>query len=866
MDAFHGTKSDRLYLFSIIGVIVLTIGSVLYLTIQNYFFFVDKSEHAIIDESLHVALLTDNYFEKYRDILSAVSQSACIISMETAPCNRLFERLNSLYPTTENFAATDRNGRFFASGQPYDQDSPPNVRDLPLFKTVKSGAPSFVMNPHIGPISGEQVTGMAIPLVTDTGKFNGVIGASLKLAEIKHLWGEILNQQNFSIFILDRNLELIAASRHADELLSEGKVTKNFLESGLKQSNGEQVAVGANDFKLHTTLSKSSNWKIIALIPVHVPVADYLKNRSYNDIAGALFTLLLGLTVLGFFRETHSRTHLRKAKKELERSRRELKTLTELEQSEQRYHELFQNAPIALWEEDFTEVFSYIKKIKETGVEDLNTYFDSHPDELREAAAKVVILDINKASLQLHQAESKEQLLGGLEKIFNEKSYAIFQQEITALADGHDYMELQGEVQTLSEEKRDIIVRLYRMRNSQTQSRVLIATSDITQQTITEEALRRSQKMEAIGQITGGIAHDFNNILGIIIGNLDLLKLRAGKDENSLKRVNTALEAALRAANLTRQLLGFSRQQTQESEPTDLNIVITEMKSLIRRTVTPAIDVIYRQAENLWPANINPSDLKDAVLNLVLNARYAIPKGGSITIETVNRTLSGRPPDEKTGASSCDYVVLRISDTGCGIPADVIDHIFEPFYTTKPQGKGTGLGLSMVFGFVKRSGGEIRAESRSGEGTTITLLLPRSDTTPKKPEPDDREIDSFPTANETILIVDDEKDLVELAKNYIEGWGYTAITANSGAEALQRLDASPTIDLLFTDVMMPGGTGGYELARAAIRKHPDLKVLFTSGFNKQADQNPSNFPASETLNKPYSPAELSSKLRHLLNC
>jgi len=215
-------------------------------------------------------------------------------------------------------------------------------------------------------------------------------------------------------------------------------------------------------------------------------------------------------------------------------------------------------------------------------------------------------------------------------------------------------------------------------------------------------------------------------------------------------------------------------------------------------------------------------------------------------------------------------ILSAVSQSACIIsmePTDLNTVITDkPFYTTKPQGKGTGLGLSMVFGFVKRSGGEIMAESRSGEGTTITLLLPRLDTTPKKPGPDDREINSFPTANETILIVDDEKDLVELAKNYIEGWGYTAITANSGAEALQQLEASPTIDLLFTDVMMPGGTGGYELAQAAIRKHPDLKILFTSGFNKQADQNPSNFPASETLNKPYSPAELSSKLRHLLNC
>ena len=856
---------NRSYPLSIAGVIVLTIGSILYLTVQDYLYFIDESKHEVVDQSQRITLLTDKYFDKYLHIFTTISKSDCMIRRDGAACSSFFARMNDSFPMVENFAAVDRNGRFFASGQPYDQENPPSVSELPFFRALKAGAASYVMNPHIGPISGERVTGMVIPLFSDTGAFDGLVGVSLKLKEIERLWEGTLDQQSANIFILDKEHTLIAASRNGDQLLSGGRITQENLAQAVVKHSGDEIAIGGGDYTLHMDLSQPSGWTILALTPARIAFSDYLKKRTNLEIAGAILTLLLGVSVIALIRDALIRARLKQTFEKLQARNHELQTLNALQQSEQRYHELFQNAPVALWEENASEALAHIENIRSRGVSDLNAYFDSHPEELKEIAAKVAITDVNKSSLALHQAESKEQLLGSLDRIFNENSYTVFRQELIALAEGMDYFETRGEVRTLNDETRTIIARVYRLGGAGDYGQILVATSDITQLTLTEEALRRSQKMDAIGQITGGIAHDFNNILGIIIGNLDLLRLQLSGEEKPVKRVDTALAAAMRAADLTRQLLGFSRQQVQENEPTDLNESLREMRNLITRSVTPAIEVVYRQAENLWPVSINPGDFKDALLNLVLNAKDAMPDGGKLTIQTVNRSLSGIQPGKGAGPYPGDYVALKISDTGYGIPADAIDHIFEPFYTTKPAGKGTGLGLSMVFGFVKRSNGDIRAESTPGKGTTICLLLPRIDAVTKKAEPVKTEDAAHLKVNETILVVDDEKDLLELALGHLEECGYKVIGAASGQEALQRLEENPGVDLLFTDIVMPGRVGGYELAEAAVRKNPQLKVLFTSGFNKQPEQAQSKFPGSLLLNKPYSPAELTHRLRQLLD-
>ena len=861
----RGKRQVQSYLLSIAGIIVFSIGSILYLTHQDYTHYVLDLEHEIIGQSRHVAQLTDNYFEKYIEIFKAVSKSDCIIEKDGDACSRMFARLNAAYEVVENFAAADSSGRFFASGQPYDRENPPSISALPLFTALNSGAASYVMNPHIGPISGEFVTGIVIPLHTDAGAFDGLIGVSLKLREIEALWGGALDRLSANILILDGNHNLLAATRPVYHLLNEGGLTPKLLVDALAQDGDGKVAAGDEVFKLHATPAGPGEWTVLALIPSRVPFSDYLEQRTHIKIGGELLALLIGLAVIGFIRDAGSRRRLRQTEEKLQASNLELRMVAALNQSEQRYRELFQNAPVGLWEEDFTAAVSEVERIRRSGVVDLNAYFDTHPEVLREIAAKVVVLDVNKAVLLMHQAASREQLLAGLGAIFNEKSYAIFKQMMIALAEGRDQIELQGELSTLGNEKRTIIARLFRLGSDHEFRRILIATSDITQLTLTEEALRRSQKMDAIGQITGGIAHDFNNILGIVIGNLELLKHQVAADEKSVRRVTTALGAAQRAADLTRQLLGFSRQQAQQSEPTDLNAAIDEMKSLITRSVTPAIQVKYRQSAHIWPVSINRGDFKDALLNLVLNARDAMPEGGQLTIQTVNRSVSDGPASDKSARYPGDVVAVKVSDTGCGIPADEIDHIFEPFYTTKPPGKGTGLGLSMVFGFAKRSKGEVSAASIPGQGTTITLLLPRAGPGKIETQPAETEERASQQISATVLVVDDEKDLVELAVSYLREAGYSVISAGSGSEALQRLEEHPEVDLLFTDIVMPGGMGGYELAEAVVHRYPGVKVLFTTGFARQAGWDPAKFPHSGLLRKPYGAAELLRRLRQLLS-
>ncbi|RLJ22346.1 histidine kinase [bacterium endosymbiont of Escarpia laminata] len=388
---------------------------------------------------------------------------------------------------------------------------------------------------------------------------------------------------------------------------------------------------------------------------------------------------------------------------------------------------------------------------------------------------------------------------------------------------------------------------------------------DITERLKSEESLRRAQKMEAVGQLTGGIAHDFNNLLGIMLGNLDFLQQLVADNKKASDRVQTTTKAAMRAADLTKQLLGFSRRESKNITATDLNQVIRGMESLIARSVTPEVEVELQLAEGLWLTDIDQGDLQDALLNMVLNARDAMPNGGSLTIETANQALDAIYEEQNPIVDKGDYVQLAVSDNGSGIPAEALEHIFEPFFTTKAEGRGTGLGLSMVYGFVQRSKGYIKAYSEPGIGTTIHLYLARSgDPSQKSAHSTDNEA-ILPKGTESILVVDDEADLVEIASNHLESLGYQTVVAGSGRQALQILDETRQIDLLFSDVVMPG-MSGYELAQQATAKNPKLKVLLASGFTKKAvaQNGQARFSAS-LLSKPYSKAELARRVREALD-
>jgi CheY-like chemotaxis protein len=379
-----------------------------------------------------------------------------------------------------------------------------------------------------------------------------------------------------------------------------------------------------------------------------------------------------------------------------------------------------------------------------------------------------------------------------------------------------------------------------------------------------EEQLRQAQRLESIGQLTGGIAHDFNNLLTIILGNAEMLVESLSADQGLRTLAELTQTAASRGADLTSRLLSFSRKQTLDPRPTEVAALLDGMGLILERTLGSAIDIVLSHESDLWPAMIDAPQLENAVLNLCLNARDAMPGGGRLTIETRNVRLDGSYADLQVEVAPGDYVLVAVSDTGTGMPPEIRDRAFEPFFTTKPAGAGSGLGLSMVFGFVKQSRGHVQVYSEPGEGTTVKLYLPRAaDTAEMLHEP------SFSAAlggEECILVVEDNPLVREHVTALLGGLGYRVLSAGNAAEALDHLRADKPVDLLFTDIVMPGGMDGTRLAESARQLRPGLPVLLTSGYTETAiTRRGGSGQAMHLLNKPYRRMDLAVKLRTLLD-
>jgi len=414
------------------------------------------------------------------------------------------------------------------------------------------------------------------------------------------------------------------------------------------------------------------------------------------------------------------------------------------------------------------------------------------------------------------------------------------------------------------EAERDRANAALRALNDTLEQRVSERTTELMQ---AEEKLRQSQKMEAVGQLTGGLAHDFNNLLAGISGALDLMSARIAQGRwNDLdKYIVTAQGAAKRAAALTHRLLAFSRRQTLDPRPTDVNGLIQGMTELIQRTVGPGIAVDTLATRDLWPTLVDASQLENALLNLCLNARDAMPGGGRIVIETANRWLD----HESAGALDMpggQYLALCVTDNGTGMTADVMAKAFDPFFTTKPIGQGTGLGLSMIYGFAKQSGGQVRLHSEVGQGTTISLYLPRFHGDAGEDEDDTGALPAeFADAGETILIVDDEPTVRLLLTEVLGDLGYTLIEAADSLSGLKVLQSDVHIDLLITDVGLPGGMNGRQMADAGRETRPDLKTLFITGYAENAAVGNTQLgPRMQVLTKPFAIDALSARVRELL--
>ncbi|WP_429589432.1 PAS domain S-box protein [Variovorax sp. PvP013] len=415
------------------------------------------------------------------------------------------------------------------------------------------------------------------------------------------------------------------------------------------------------------------------------------------------------------------------------------------------------------------------------------------------------------------------------------------------------------------QEERDRNAAALRALNETLEQRVVERTTELMR---AEEQLRQSQKMEAVGQLTGGLAHDFNNLLAGISGSLELMKVRArqGRFDDLDRYIQVAQGATRRAAGLTHRLLAFSRRQTLTPKPTNVNQLISGMEELVRRTIGPAITLEVVGSAGLWPALIDPGQLENALLNLCINARDAMPDGGRIAIETANVAL------DAAAAAAHDlpegpYLSLCVTDTGTGMPPDVVARVFEPFFTTKPIGEGTGLGLSMIHGFAQQSGGQVSIQSEVGRGTRVWLYMPRhhgeADGDDATPAPTDA---ARAREGQTVLVVDDEPSVRMLVGEVLEDLGYVALEAEDSAAGLKLLQSGARIDLLVTDVGLPGGMNGRQMADAARVRRPDLKVLFITGYAETSVLGGGRLePGMHVLTKPFPIETLGATIKALID-
>ncbi|NUR14215.1 MAG: PAS domain S-box protein, partial [Bradyrhizobium sp.] len=387
---------------------------------------------------------------------------------------------------------------------------------------------------------------------------------------------------------------------------------------------------------------------------------------------------------------------------------------------------------------------------------------------------------------------------------------------------------------------------------------------DLTEKQAAEAQFRQVQKMDSIGQLTGGVAHDFNNVLTVITGTIGILA-DAVADRPELAAITKLIDdAAERGAQLTKHLLAFARKQPLQPREIDVNALVLEAAKLLHPTLGEQITIMPQLTEDAWPALVDPGQLSTAILNLALNARDAMPEGGTLVLETRNIFLDDGYASMNPELVAGNYVMIAVSDTGSGIPPELIDRVFDPFFTTKEVGKGTGLGLSMVFGFVKQSGGHIKIYSEQGHGTSVKIYLPRSSGVQ---ETAFEVLQNAPVTggDEKILIVEDDALVRQYVVTQIKSLGYAALEAANAAEALTIIDADKSIDLLFTDVIMPGAMNGRQLADEAVRRRPDLKTLFTSGYTENAIVHHGRLDSGVLLlAKPYRKSELAKMLRTAL--
>jgi signal transduction histidine kinase len=792
-----------------------------------------------------------------RQVLIAMSELPSIKTRDSQACNAYLAAMQQRFPAFITFLVSDLNGQSFCDTN--SDHRPITIAARAYFANILTTGTFTVGEFSSGLSTGRNALQFALPFYGDDGRMGGVIVAGLNLDWLADYIARKGAPEGAALAITDRNGTYLARYPHNDRFVGTKMPGDKYLKMDARGAVDILDIDGVERIEGYSALRADSGALVVSFGLNKAQAFAEVQNHTQRDILLiALSTsLVLVLTSLG------ARLFIHRPLAQLvdaanqwrlgEFGRRvDIRGNFELA----RVADAFNTMADAL--EHREHELSVAKEKAEETATRIMTIFESTTDS-------VLIVDRDWCISYLN-GRAWAQVAGGRDLIGAKLLEAFPETADTEIF--RQLREAMSEQRPVSFEtcstRRGIWYAINAFPSSQG---LAIFFRDVTEhkhaveaRRLTEEQLHQSQKMESVGQLTGGVAHDFNNLLMVVSANLELIEDAA--DNGRVRQFAAAARrAADRGTKLTAQLLAFSRRQVLNPKLVDANQLISEFQELIRQAVGGNCEVKLRTDERLWLCHVDPSLLETALLNLALNARDATPDGGVLEIETRNVVLDERAV---AGCLPGSYVRLSVTDTGCGMPPEVRDRVFEPFFTTKEVGKGTGLGLSMVYGFVQQSGGHVAVESAPGVGTTVALYLPKATQKP------DAGVEAFqpqtiPQGSERILVVEDNEDILEVTSAMLTTFGYWVLCARNGAEAIQMLESGQEFELLFSDVVMPNGMNGVELAREARRLRKGIKILLTSGYAGDVLERHQAVDEFPIIDKPYRLADLARRLRSILH-
>ncbi len=787
--------------------------------------------------------------------LIALSELPAIKAKDADGCNAYLAKIKRRYPGFISFLVVDLDGTSFCNANDYH--TPSTAAGRPYFADVLKTGKFTVGSFAIGRQTGRNVLHFALPFFGDDARFGGVVIAALSLDWLADSLARRNVAPGAALAIVDRNGTYLA--HYPDNARFVGRKMAGHNDPGRNDRTTADIVDldGVERIVGYSALRDDSGGLLISFGLDKARAFNEIQRGTQRGILQIMLStaLVLVLTSLGARRFIH----------------RPLGQLVDAA-NQWRFGEFDRRVDIRGTSEiaRVADAFNTMANALEHREHELS----EAKEKAEEAAARItMIFESTTDSVLIIDRDWRVSYLNGPARLRLAQDRDIIGMPLTEAFPAAADMEVLKQIREATSEQRPTFLEMlcprtkawYTINAFPSSQGLAVFLRDITEhkhaleaRRLMEEQLHQSQKMESVGQLTGGVAHDFNNLLTVISANLELIEGAA--DTSNVRRcAEAARRAADRGAKLTTQLLAFSRRQALRPKLVNANELISEFQGLIRQAVGDGCEVELQTDEELWLCHVDPSLLETALLNLALNARDAMADRGVLRIEAQNIVEE----ESVAGCSPGSYVRLSVADSGSGMPPEVRDRVFEPFFTTKEVGKGTGLGLSMVYGFVRQSGGHIAIESAPGAGTTIALYLPATTQEPDA-EPDVIETQALPTGSERVLVVDDNEDLLNVTTTMLSTFGYQVSCAHNGAEALRTLQSDQPFELLFSDIVMPNGMNGIELAREAKRLRKDIKILLTSGYADGMLQRNNAVGEFSIIDKPFSLADLARRVQSTL--